>query len=80
MVTSAPKLGSGDGMTAFGTGVGQRVAVVPTVGATGTDTSNVGPDRRNCSSLLIRHGSPQCEMTNARRCLPILSFDCHVSP
>ena len=47
--TEAPRLGSGDGMTESGTGVGQRVAAVPTASAGGTKKSNVGPDRRNCT-------------------------------
>ena len=47
METEVPRLGSGDGMTAVGTGLGQRVAAVPTANATGTNTSNVGPESRN---------------------------------
>ena len=49
MGTAAPRLGSGDGMTESGTGLEQRVAAVPSASATGTNTSNVGPDRRNCA-------------------------------
>ena len=49
METEAPKLGSIDGMTTVGIGLEQRVAAMPSVGATGTATSNVGPDRRNCT-------------------------------
>ena len=47
--TEAPKLGSGDGMTAFGTGLGQRVPAVPSASAGCSATSNVGPNRRNCT-------------------------------
>ena len=49
METEASKVGSGDGMTAVGTGLGQRVPAVPTASASGTDMSSVGPDRRNCT-------------------------------
>ena len=49
MDTAAPRLGSGDGMTNSGTGLGQRVAAVATASAGGTAKSNVGPNRRNCT-------------------------------
>ena len=49
METEAPKLGSIDGMTTVGIGLEQRVVAVPTASATGTATSNVGPDRSNCT-------------------------------
>ena len=54
MENKAPRLGSIDGMTAsgVGTGLGQRVAAVPSASATGTATSNVGPNRRNCTRQL----------------------------
>ena len=49
MENKASKLGCGDGMTASGTGLGQRVAAVPSASAGGSERSNVGPDRRNCT-------------------------------
>ena len=58
METEAPKLGSIDGMTTVGIGLEQRVVAVPTASATGTATSNVGPDRRNCTrqaALVVRY-------------------------
>ena len=39
MEKEAPKHGSGEWMTAVGTGLGQRVAVEPAAGATGSKTS-----------------------------------------
>ena len=36
-------------LSLFGIGLGQRVAAVPTASATGTKTSNVGPNRSNCT-------------------------------
>ena len=49
MENKALRLGSIDGMTNVGTGLGQRVAAVPSASASGTKTSNVGPNRRNCT-------------------------------
>ena len=69
MENKAPKLGSGDGMTESGTGLGQRVAAVPTASATSTKTSNVGPDRRNCTrqvAHVVRYLSAT-DRHNARR-------------
>ena len=48
METEAPRLGSG-GLITVGTGLGQRVTAVPSASATGSDMSNVGPDKRNCT-------------------------------
>jgi len=49
--TEAPRLGAIDGITAIGVGTGQeqRVSAVPSASASGTKTSNVGPNRRNCT-------------------------------
>ena len=49
MEAEAPRLGSGDGLTDSGTGLGQRVAAVPTASAGDTATSCVRPIRRNCT-------------------------------
>ena len=49
METEAPKLGCLDGVINVGTGLGHRVAAVTTANASGTETLNVGPNRRNCT-------------------------------
>ena len=68
METEAPKLGSGDGMTNVGDGLGQRVAAVPTASASGTDTPNVGSICRNCTcqvAYVVRYMS-STDRHNAR--------------
>ena len=83
MEEGAPKLGSGEWMTAVGTGLGQRVAAVPTASATGSKTSIATQGGRDTTrqvaglSLLVRQGSPQRQSKNARQCLLVLSRDCH---
>ena len=84
MENKAPKLGSGDGMTESGTGLGQRVAAVPSAGATGTNTSNVGQGRRNCTrqvahvvrylSATDRHGSPRIATMRDDECKAVSSY------
>ena len=67
--TEAQKLGPGDGMTASGIGLEQRVAAVPTASATGTATSCVRPIRRNCTrqvAHVVRYLSAT-DRHNARR-------------
>ena len=83
METEAPKLGSGEGMTAVGIGLGQRAAAVPTAGATGSKTSIATQSGRDstrqvaCRSLLVRQGSTHRQTKSARQCLLMLSRDCH---
>ena len=49
METEASKVGSIDGITADGAVLGQRFAAGLNASASGTATSNVGSDRRNCT-------------------------------
>ena len=83
MEAEALKPGSGEEMTAVGTGLGQRVAAEPAASATGSKTSIATQGGRDntrqvaCRSLLVRQGSSRRQSKSARQCLLMLSRDCH---